>query len=118
MSYLDLSIRELQAECKERGLQTGRTKDELLVRLVEDDAKKEATKHMGWLDEPGVFKCTYTHVGELDEATHMMFRQRTYASAKLAKLKPTGGSLGAWRLGSSGEEHTYGIRVDVRRDDT
>lgn len=44
MDYSDMSTPQLQAECKRRGLPSGRVKTELVDRLTEDDAAGESDR--------------------------------------------------------------------------
>ena len=111
--YLGMSIRELQAECKRRGLPTGRTKDELLVRLVEADALDQADKLKGWQPTPTTFRVEFPHRGELDDAAHRMFRTRAYDQAKIQKLTPRGGPLdpGLVEVRKDGTVYTYEVLI-------
>ncbi|MGY0062840.1 SAP domain-containing protein [Streptomyces sp. LZ34] len=43
MTYESIPIRDLQAECKRRGLPSGRAKAELVQRLTDDDANQAST---------------------------------------------------------------------------
>lgn len=126
MSYEELSMRELQTECKTRGLHTGRSKGELINRLNADDREKS-----GAVEEPteiyaepevpeatyvdGVLEVVYPLYGQpFTDELHMKLRLDTYLAALGRGYFVPAGIYAAWRIRSEGGNHTYGIRVRER----
>lgn len=127
MSYEELSMRELQTECKARGLHTGRSKGELINRLNADDLEKtgaESASAPSYLEprtpEPtvsdGTMQIVYEMYGQgpLTQAKHMELRVNTYLTAIERGYEVPAGVYGAWRVRSEGGNHTYAVTVRGR----
>jgi hypothetical protein len=134
-SYDDWPIRQLQDECRSRGLQSGRAKAELVQRLLDSDMATEDGLVVAESDVPaapepapvvpvepepavsgsGTFRSTFPHVpGGVDDATHLAYRRRTYEEAVAAGHAPRGGELGAHRVGTTTDGEVYEINVRPR----
>lgn len=130
MDYEQLNTKQLQDECRSRGLPTGRVKAELVKRLVEDDvtgeppvpatedvpvtaAVPEVTSVPKELSAaPPVYRRTFPAGREgPGEQEHLDYRLRTYEAALAAGLDPRGGPLGAHRVGTVDGREVYEIRI-------
>lgn len=130
-SYEAWQIRQLQDECRRRGLPSGRSKADLVERLAADDADVDGTV-MAESDVPprpapepmdptpaapatpgaAVFRMTHPAVRDgVDEATHLAYRLRTWEAAQEAGHQPRGGQFGARRVGTSPDGEVYEISV-------
>lgn len=129
MDYESMSIRQLQAECKERGLPSGRAKSELIDRLTADDATnaealatpetpaETAPAHRA--DPPPdvvsgsagrrTFRQTFPAGPEgPGEEEHLAYRQSTLQAAVDAGLTPRGD---AHRVGTVDGHEVYEVPV-------
>lgn len=66
MDYEQMTTPQLQAECKRRGLPSGRVKAELVVRLVEADAADEGSADDDFADNAVVVLSDGEHVQRPD----------------------------------------------------
>ena len=112
MDYEAMSIRELQEECRRRGLPSGRVKAELVERLTGHDADEgpsladgdyalsstavreaaaEANLELPEAPAPRAFRLEFpAELGGPDEEVHLACRQATVQAAIEAGLIPRG----------------------------
>jgi hypothetical protein len=135
VDYDDWSIRQLQDECRTRGLPSGRSRSDLAQRLRDNDAKAlpEVVAESDVPPQPApveadpqpptpavqgaaTFRCTHPHPGQagLDDQTHLAYRRRTNEQAVEAGHRPRGGELGAWRAGTTADGEVY--EISIRQD--
>lgn len=101
--YEQMSIRELQEECRKRGLPTGRSKELLIDRLDVYESENGVNDNL--------YTCSFPINGQLDDEQHIEFRYRTYQAALKDGYEPQGGVFVAWRIESNDTHHVYGIWV-------
>lgn len=101
MKYEDMSIRDLQKECADRGLATGRVKAELVARLNADDEVRNSPSyvapavppfpyaHETWLMPP-TFHVAYRFDGRLTPSRDMAFQEHVLLLALAEGLTPIG----------------------------
>lgn len=128
MDYATLSTRELQEECKRRGLPSGRAKAELTERLLahdaaarQPDASTPAPGGTPTPTPPGDRSDTPTPtvpgahrerfpagLSGPDEAEHLAYRQATIQAARAAGHVPRGD---AYRIGTVDGHEVYEVRL-------
>lgn len=133
--YETWPIRQLQDECRDRGLASGRSKADLVARLQECDVASSDGLVVAESDVPppaappvvepqepelavpgaSVFRRTFPIVpGGLDDASHLDYRRRTWEAARADGLSPLGGELGARRAGTTPDGEVYEINLRRR----
>lgn len=136
MAYEQWGVRELQEECRRRGLPTARAKADMAQRLTGDDAAtfegsseppaqdpfpdaapdeparegpSEGTQAPMSALPPAVFQCRFpAQPGGPDEETHLAHRLHTRQAAAAAGLTPRGD---AHRLGTVDGHDLYEVHV-------
>lgn len=128
MDYEQMSTRELQEECRRRGLPSGRAKTELVERLTEHDTEAADAPAMPQAPAPNaplpsVSPGDRAHsvpapvVQRLqfpagpegpDEEEHLAYRQAVIQAALKAGRIPRGD---AYRVGTAGGYEVYEVRL-------
>lgn len=141
MKYEDMSLSQLKSLCRDRGLGTGRSKQELIGKLeaydnrnpevddtdlteaqVDDLIEKSEPVELTSApkaddtpeDEdpsPTLFRISFSHVGPLLDTEHEAFRRQTYELALSEGLRPIGGPTTPRLIGSEPEKLTYEVEV-------
>ncbi|MEU8902190.1 SAP domain-containing protein [Streptomyces mirabilis] len=136
MDYEQMSTRELQEECRRRGLPSGRVKAELVQRLTDADAANAGSADDDFADSttdstdvadktadpepaqpasappvepspPGVFRLDFeAEAGGPDEESHLAYRQATLQAAVEAGYVPRGD---AYRTGTVDGREVYEV---------
>lgn len=130
-----MSTRDLQEECRRRGLPSGRVKAELVARLVEADGAEVVSAEDDFADDvlpadsvddadeaavpepvqpvsaqpaaPGVFRLDFqAEAGGPDEESHLAYRQATIQAAIEAGHVPRGD---AYRTGTVDGREVYEV---------
>lgn len=131
-----MSTRDLQEECRRRGLPSGRVKAELVARLVEADGAEVVSADDDFDDNahpadstdavdetadpepvspqpaaPGVFRLDFqAEAGGPDEEAHLAYRQATIQAAIEAGHLPRGD---AYRTGTVDGREVYEVAVEA-----
>lgn len=132
LTYEEMSMVQLKSLCQDRGLGTGRSKQELIDKLeAYDNRDQNNISHEADVPEPQVkeksepveltpqdedpsptiFRISFSHSGPLLDSDHIRFRMETYALAKAEGLEPFGNMYTARLAKSENGKLTYEIEV-------
>ena len=141
MTYEDMSLVQLKALCRDKGLGTGRSKQDLIDKLlaydnrsvddtdltenqvdemmdkgepVELEAAPETQAKLDSRDEdprPTVFRISFSHIGPLLDSDHERFRRQTHGLALAEGLAPFGSEFAARLIKAENGQLTYELEV-------
>jgi len=139
MTYEDMTLVQLKALAKDRGLGTGRSKQELIKKLTNDDqsiaevanmteeeidelfengepvdiepAPQAQDNHLGKNPSSQPYRVSYPHVGFLLDSDHEKYRRLTWEAAVEAGVNPSGGPTSPRLISSANDQLTYEVEV-------
>lgn len=119
MKYEDMSMPQLKSLCRDKGLGTGRSKSELIDKLVSYDNRVNQVADIDLTEDqidttveeaesvviqdahpedenpsPTIYRVKFSHVGPLLDTEHESFRYQTWELAKQDGYTPYGGPTG------------------------